>query len=33
MESDEKVKFAAFAEDSDLHGVRQISRKENGLVC
>ena len=31
-EEEEKVKFTVFAEDSDLHGVRQITRADNGKV-
>ncbi|XP_067951695.1 acid-sensing ion channel 1C-like [Watersipora subatra] len=32
MVDEEKVKFTVFAEDSDFHGVRQVTRRENGLV-
>ena len=32
MSAEQKVKFTAFAEDSDLHGVRQVTRSDNGLV-
>ena len=32
MASEDKVKFVVFAEDSDLHGVRQVTRAENGYV-
>ena len=32
MAADEKIKFTVFAEDSDLHGVRQVTRADNGTV-
>ena len=32
MSQEDKVKFTVFAEDSDFHGVRQITRADNGKV-
>jgi len=31
-EGDDKLNFTVFAEDCDLHGVRQVTRAENGVV-
>jgi len=31
-EMEEKTNFTVFAEDSDFHGVRQVTRANNGVV-
>lgn len=30
--SDEKKSFTHFAEETDIHGLKQITRSENGVV-
>lgn len=33
MSNSKNVEFKEFAEDADVHGVKQVTRSENGLVC